>query len=113
MTANSTGIAGAPSWMQIVDKTNPANIGAVDRDGNVSTLGHTTDQAGQARALRSAPDGSVQLASEAILAALLIEMRIQTKLLSAIAQGLIDKDDPDLDRRDADINHFLDSYNLM
>lgn len=112
MSAGSIGIAGAPSRIQISDVTG-ANIAGVTKTGDVQALNRGLDQSGTVQSSRVAPDGSAQLNADIILAAMLIEMRIQTKLLSAICQGLIDRDDPEQDRKDADIAHLFDSYNLM
>lgn len=113
MTASATGIAGSP--IQIGDGVDPTIKAQVYSDNALKTRPGGIDQSGAAvqTGVRTGPDGSTQLSIDIVLTAILIEMRIQTKLLSAISQGLLDKDDPDLDRRDADINHLFDSYNLM
>ena len=112
MTASSTGVAGAPSIMQIADRTVLNYMVAVDANGNMSVLSRGMDAGGVVQSNRSGPDGAMALVSDGVLAAILIEMRIQTKLLLAIASGGTDNGDPDLDRKDADAMHLLDSYNL-
>lgn len=104
------GVVAGPE--QIADGTVPSQLAKVDEFGNESVLEHGEDQAGRKRRIRTAPDGSQQLASDGILAAILIELQILNKNIVALGAGQIVTDDPDLDRLDADRNDRLDPYNL-
>lgn len=94
------GIAAGPD--QIADGTDPSVLATVDSDGNLQEVSKGIDQAGQTRTSRLGPGGEQEIGSQAVLLAILVELRTITSLLTAIGSGQVVMDDPDQYREDAD-----------
>lgn len=99
------GIAAGPD--QIADGDDPSLLAAVDADGNLRAKQFGQDAAGGQREQRLDGGGRVTLGSAEVFVALLIEMRIQTQYLAAIASGQTLTDDPETLRQDADVAGLL------
>ena len=97
---------------QVADGTNPNQLATVDPAGNLSELNQFKDQFGITRGGKSDPSGGMQLASDGILTAMLIELKILNNNIATLVNGLSAVSDPDLDRADADVNDLLNPYNL-
>lgn len=99
------GIAAGPD--QIADGKDPSRLAEVDQYGNLSEISKGLGPAGFHKVLRTDAGGKLILSDTELLKAILIEMRIQTQFLAAIAAGQIANDDPDTLRLDADASGFL------
>jgi hypothetical protein len=113
MSANSTGIAGAPS--QIADGKNPAYVAQVYPDGAVEVriAGASTDPVtGQVTGPRTDNNARITLSERAMLAAMLQESRIQTLLLYCLCTNQPVPDDLDALRREPRLTTETDLIEL-
>ena len=87
---------------QIADGEDPSILATVDENGDLHVTSNTVTQDGVSRSIATDSMGRAISSDSDKLTAILIEMRIQTEFLRAIAAGQISIDDPDMLRLEAD-----------
>lgn len=91
----STGVSGSPT--QLGDGTDPTLLAQVYSDGSVKVRGATLDPSGNTVENRAGFDGATRITSDDVLKAILIELRVLTRVMM---QTALIPDDPEQWRQD-------------